>query len=112
VIREEISASWWRHLLVSLPLAWCGMWVGWIWALLTIPLFGYACWGAVRRRRALLLLYITPAMAMLVLHAAMANQSTRYNLILIGPFAAGASVIVSAWLANLRRRSKAFAARL
>ena len=34
---------------------------------------------------------------MLALHAAVANQTTRYNLILIGPFAAGAAWLVSTW---------------
>ena len=28
LIRDEMARRWWRYLLVSLPLAWCGMWVG------------------------------------------------------------------------------------
>ena len=28
LIRDEMAERWWRYLLVSLPLAWCGMWVG------------------------------------------------------------------------------------
>ena len=114
IIREEMGANWWRHLLVSVPLAWCGMWVGWLWALLTIPLFAYAC--AVpsptfrgKRGRGHLLLYAAPAVAMLGLHAAIANHYTRYNLILIGPLAAGAASVMSAWLAGGRWRSQALA---
>jgi hypothetical protein len=39
---------------------------------------------------------------MLGLHAVVANQYTRYNLILIGPFAAGAASFISARIARLR----------
>ena len=115
IIREEMGANWWRHLLVSVPLAWCGMWVGWLWALLTIPLFVYACVAPSlirprkRVRPPLLLLYAAPAVAILGLHAAIANHYTRYNLILIGPLAAGAASVMSALLASGRWRSQALA---
>ena len=109
LVREEMRANWWHHLLVSIPLAWCGMWVGWLWALLTIPLFGYACIRAVRHRQPLLLLYAVLAITMLGLHAALANHYTRYNLILIGPFAIGAASLMSAWMASVRWRSRALA---
>jgi hypothetical protein len=102
ILRDEMSAHWWRHLLVTIPLAWCGMWVGWAWALMTIPLFACASLVAARQRRPLLLVYATPAIIMLGLHAVVANQFTRYNLILIGPFAAGAASFISARIARLR----------
>jgi hypothetical protein len=41
-----------------------------------------------------LLFYAAPAIAMLGLHAAVANHYTRYNLILIGPFAVGAAWMI------------------
>src|SRR5450756_1192738 len=34
IVLDEMRANWWRHLLVSIPLGWCGMWVGWLWSLL------------------------------------------------------------------------------
>jgi hypothetical protein len=34
---------------------------------------------------------------MLGLHAALANQTTRYNLILIGPFCVGAAWLIASW---------------
>ena len=89
LIRNELRERWWRYLLVSVPLAWCGMWVGGLIGLLLVPLFAWACVEAVRRAQPLLLLYAAPALVMLWLHAAVANQYTRYNLILIGPFSAG-----------------------
>jgi hypothetical protein len=91
LIREEASERWWRYLLVSLPLAWCGLWVGGLAGLALVPLFVLACVGAVRRSQPLFLLYATPALVMLALHAAVANHYTRYNLILIGPICAGAA---------------------
>src|SRR6476620_3951196 len=101
LVRDEMAQRWWRYLLVSLPLAWCGMWVGGWFGLALVPLFGCACVMAVRRSKPLFLLYAAPAGVMLALHAAVANHYTRYNLILIGPFAAGAAwvvaEIVSAW---------------
>ena len=94
--------KWWRYLLVSIPLAWCGMWVGGWLGLVLVPLFAYACVAAVRRGKPLFLLYAAPALVMLGLHAAVANQYTRYNLILIGPFCAAAAWIIAtvrlAWL--------------
>lgn len=95
LIRNELRERWWRYLLVSVPLAWCGMWVGGLIGLLLVPLFAWACVEAVRRSQPLLLLYAAPALVMLGLHAAVANQYTRYNLILIGPFSAGAAWLVA-----------------
>jgi hypothetical protein len=40
-------------------------------------------------------LYAAPAITMLALHAAVGNHYTRYNLILIGPYAVGAVLIVT-----------------
>jgi 4-amino-4-deoxy-L-arabinose transferase-like glycosyltransferase len=109
IVLDEMRTNWWRHLLVSIPLGWCGMWAGWLWSLPLVPLFGWACVRAARRSQPLLLLYAAPALVMLGLHAAVANHYTRYNLILIGPFSVGAAWIISAWLRNGRWRSRALA---
>ncbi|MEA2990018.1 MAG: hypothetical protein QOG83_2729 [Alphaproteobacteria bacterium] len=109
IVRDEMSENWWRHLLVSVPLGWCGMWIGWIWSLALVPLFAWACVRAVRSGQPLFLLYALPALLMLGLHAAVANHYTRYNLILIGPFAAGAAWIIAAWMARVRWRSQSHA---
>jgi uncharacterized membrane protein (DUF441 family) len=110
LIRDEMAQRWWRYLLVSLPLAWCGMWVGGWFGLALVPLFGCACVMAVRRSKPLFLLYAAPAVVMLALHAAVANHYTRYNLILIGPFAVGAAwlmaQIVPSAMAARRRSSR------
>jgi 4-amino-4-deoxy-L-arabinose transferase-like glycosyltransferase len=107
IVRDEMQTKWWRHLLVSIPLAWCGMWAGWIVSLLLIPLFAYASVRAIRQREPGLLLYAAPAIMMLGLHAAVANHYTRYNLILIGPLGIGAAWMISAWLQKARARREA-----
>jgi hypothetical protein len=104
IVRDEMQTNWWRHLLVSIPLAWCGMWAGWIVALALLPLFAFASVRAIRKREPVLLLYAAPAIIMLGLHAAVANHYTRYNLILIGPVAIGAAWMISAWLQHARLR--------
>jgi 4-amino-4-deoxy-L-arabinose transferase-like glycosyltransferase len=104
IVRDEMRTNWWRHLLVSIPLAWCGLWAGWIVSLVLIPLFACASVRAIRQREPVLLLYAAPAIMMLGLHAAVANHYTRYNLILIGPTAIGAAWMISAWLQHARLR--------
>ena len=104
IVRDEMRTSWWRHLLVSIPLAWCGMWVGWIVGLVLVPLFACASVRAIRQSEPMLLFYAAPAILMLGLHGAVANHYTRYNLILIGPLAVGAAWMISEWLQHARSR--------
>jgi hypothetical protein len=92
--REEMTQRWWRHLLTSLPLAWCGMWVGGWLGLALVPLFVVGTVAAWRRSKEILIVYSAPAVVMLGLHGVVANQYTRYNLILIGPFSIAAAWII------------------
>ncbi len=101
IIRDELAANWWRHLLVSIPLAWCGMWAGWIASLVLVPFFVWACARGVRMRQPLFLRYAAPAVAMLGLDVLIGNHYTRYNLILIGPYAVGAASVVSSWFERM-----------
>jgi hypothetical protein len=97
VVLDEMHTRWWRYLLVSIPLAWCGMWAGSLISLLLIPAFALAYARALMMGQPLLLLYAAPAMSMLPLYAMVGNHYTRYNLILIGPYAVGAALIVTSW---------------
>ena len=66
IIRDELRTSWWRYLLVSIPLAWCvNARPGWIAGLILVPLFGWACIRSAREKQPLLMLYAAPAVAML-----------------------------------------------
>ncbi len=106
LVRAELRTNWWRHLLTTLPLAWCGLWIGGVFGLVLIPLFAWAGVRAMRHREVVFLLYAIPPLVMVGLHAAVANHYTRYNLILIGPASAGAAWMI-AWLATcVAARSK------
>jgi len=107
ILKEEMSRNWWRHLLVSLPLGWCGMWVGGWLGLALVPLFVGACLAAGPSTRLPFLIYSAPAVVMLGLHAVVANQYTRYNLILIGPFSVGAVWLIHRLMRQLSARSTA-----
>jgi 4-amino-4-deoxy-L-arabinose transferase-like glycosyltransferase len=104
IVIEEMRANWWRHLLVTIPLVWCGMWAGWLADLFLVPLFVWACFRAVRKREPLFLLYTLPPIANLALDGLIGNGGTRYNLILVGPYAIGAASLISSWLEGERWR--------
>jgi hypothetical protein len=106
LFREELRENGWHYLLVSVPLGWCGMWAGGWLALLLVPMFAVACVAAWRRSQPLLL-YALPALAMLALHAALANFYTRYNLALIGPFSVAAAWLIVSAGARVLSRSQA-----
>jgi hypothetical protein len=104
VVRGELREHWWRYLLTTLPLAWCGLWIGQVFGLVLIPLFAWACARAVRQREGLFLLYAVLPLVMVGLHAAVANHYTRYNLILIGPAVAGTTWIVAELVSRAARK--------
>jgi 4-amino-4-deoxy-L-arabinose transferase-like glycosyltransferase len=107
VFKEEMRTNGWSHILVSVPLAWCGMWVGSLWSLALVPIFAWACVRAARQSQPLLLLYAAPAVAMLGLHALVANHYTRYNLILIGPYCVAAAWLIHSIVVHGRSRWRA-----
>jgi len=107
LVRDEMRDHWWRHLLVSVPLGWCGMWVGGVLGLALVPLFAVAAVLARGTSHRLLLIYSVPPFMMLGLHALIANQYTRYNLILIGPLATAGAWAALRGLARSRREAVA-----
>ena len=104
IVRDEIRANWWRHLLVSIPLAWCGLWAGWVASLLLVPPFVWACVRALRERPPMFLPYTLPALLNLALVSLIGNHYTRYNLILIGPYAIGTASLLTMRLQRVRWR--------
>jgi 4-amino-4-deoxy-L-arabinose transferase-like glycosyltransferase len=93
IIWKELRENWPRYFLVTLALGWCGIWIGWIEAFVFVPAFAFVYVRAVLRGQTLFLLFGFPSLAMIGIHALIGNHYTRYNLILIGPFA-----IASAWI--------------
>ena len=108
LVRDEMRERWWRHVLVGVPLAWCGLWVG---GPLEPAARTIVCLQLRPRQFAgakpVLLLYAAPALVMLALHAAVANHYTRYNLILIGPFSAGAAWMMTRIASRVTERRRA-----
>lgn len=106
IFRDEMSRNGWRHIASSLPLAWCGLWIGGWFAYLLVPGAAWAGVQAFRRAQPLYLLYACPALVMLALHAGVANHYTRYNLVLAGALAAGTGWLIaqSGWFRRLRSR--------
>ena len=80
-----------KHILVTLPFAWAGLWVAKYWGLVTFALFVPAVFRTAGRAEYLLLAYAVPAFYMLGLHAFVSINRPRYNLILILCFAVGAA---------------------
>jgi hypothetical protein len=109
LVGQEMAQNWWRYLLVTIPLAWCGMWPGGIVTLLLVPLFAVSVLRAVRAREFDLIIYAAPAVLMFALHAAVANHYTRYNFILIGPYSVGAAWIICSALPYGRWRARLLA---
>jgi hypothetical protein len=103
IVLAELRENGWRWLLTTIPIAWCGLWVGQTWGLLLIPVFGVVAASAIRRRSALFLMYAAPALAMALVHGAVANHNVRYNLGFIGPIAMAAAYAVL-WAAYRWRR--------
>ena len=110
IAQSELKNNWWRYILVSIPLAWCGMWVGGWLGLAMVPLFAGACVAAFRRSKPLLFLYATPAFVSLALHALLASLYTRYNLGLIGPFSAATAWLILLFLTSTHSQSRLFLA--
>src|SRR5262249_11503932 len=97
LVLVEMRAPWRRYLLVGIPLAWCGIEARWRISLILVPAFLIACVRAFATGHPLLLLYAAPAITMLALHAAVGNHYTRYNQILIDPYAVAAAFIATSW---------------
>jgi hypothetical protein len=94
LVRAEMARNWWRHLVTTVPLGWCGLFVSGLWSLFMLPLFVWACVAAAWQRQPLFLLYALPGLLLVGLHAGVANHYPRYNLGLIGPFAVGGAWMI------------------
>jgi hypothetical protein len=102
ILWKELQTHWWRHVWTSISLGWCGMWVGGLIGLLLIPAFAAGVIMANQAQRWILLVFSAPAIAMLLLHALIANHYTRYNLVLLGPFVAGSLIVLTNVLSHRR----------
>ena len=94
LIRADLLAEPVKHAAVTLSLALRGAWISHYWGLLLMPVCAAATWTALRGRDAAFLVASLPAWFMLLFTAAVSVNQTRYNLMLILPFAlAGARAV-------------------
>jgi hypothetical protein len=105
ILTVDLRDNWWRHALTSIPIAWCGLWVGHLWGLIFIPIFMAGTAIAVRRRNSLYFAYLFPALGMGLVHGLLANHAVRFNIGFIGPIAVGvAYVALDLWTRYDNRR--------
>jgi len=87
-----------KFVMVTISLALRGAWVSRYWGLILMPVCLCVTWRALRRRDFLFLATSLPAWFMLLFSAAVAVNQTRYNLMLIPPFALSGAMAIEALL--------------
>jgi len=100
LLHEEIIGNLGKHSLVSVALAYRGVWIVKYWTLLAVPVLFYLLYGGVfRGRDPDLLVFSLPAIFMLGLHAFVSVNVHRYNIILMPSLAlASGWFILKVWL--------------
>ena len=83
LFKRQIFGNLFQHTIVTLSLAWRGMWISKYWGLIAIPLFLGVFAYALRTGWAAFLALSLPPWFMLGLHAFTSVNVPRYNLILI-----------------------------
>ena len=98
LLHNYVLKDLFKHIMVTLPLAWRGMWIGKYWGLVAIPVFAFVFVYAARRRWAEYILFALPPWFMVGFHAFTSVSVPRYNLILIPCLAiALAFALVKGW---------------
>lgn len=83
LIKNNIIGNIYKHVMVTLSLAWRGMWVSKYWGLISIPIFiGVFIW-ALRKEWWEFIIFSVSPWFMLGFHAFTSVNVVRYNLILI-----------------------------
>jgi len=83
LIKEEILGNFIKHNIVTLSIAWRGMWVGKFFSLISIPLFIGVLFYSLRRKWVEYIIYSFPAWFMLGFYAYVSVNVVRYNMILV-----------------------------
>lgn len=106
LVRTYVLAAPLKHLAVTLLLAWRGMFVGRIWALVAFLLLPAALAMAPTPQRRLLLLMLVPAVVVLGGQALLSVSILRYNGMLVLPLALTTAGLVVAGFQGLHRRRR------
>ena len=91
LVRTYIIKHPLKHFLVTLSLAWRGMWVGKYWGLVAIPIFWAVVIYAIKNRWWDFIVFSFPAWFMLGFNAFVSVNVVRYNIVLLPCLAIAAS---------------------
>ncbi|MCK5374893.1 MAG: hypothetical protein KAJ40_06375 [Alphaproteobacteria bacterium] len=95
LVKHGILENPFKHTIVTLSLAWRGMWVSQYWGLVTILLFSGVFIYALRRKWWEFVIFSVPPWFMLGFHAFTSVNVVRYNLILIPCLSISAAFLFS-----------------
>ncbi|HUC16564.1 MAG TPA: hypothetical protein VMA37_02630 [Acetobacteraceae bacterium] len=97
-----------KFTMVTVSFALRGAWVHRYWGLILAPICLFFTWRALRRGDALFLAASLPSWFLLLFSAAVSVNQTRYNLVLVSPFALSGAMAIEALLRRrIARRSAA-----
>jgi hypothetical protein len=107
LLREEVFGNLAKHSLVSVALAYRGIWIVKYWTLVAVPALLFMIYGGLfRGRDPDLMVFSLPALFMLGLHAFVSVNVHRYNIILLPSLAlASGWVVLKVWTWMLSKYS-------
>lgn len=104
ILRELLFPNLFKHILVTLSLAWRGVWIAKYWGLICVPTSVVVLAKAVRRRWWTLLIFSAPGWFLLGFHAFVSTNVTRYNVIMVPAISVAAAwQITLLWSRELDR---------
>lgn len=114
LLREFVLQEPFKHAAVTLLLAWRGLFIGKLWALVALMLLPAGLAAANRQERRLLLLLLAPGIVLVFAQAVLSVSIPRYNNALVLPLALVAAGLLSGaaerlwryWRAKARRRDR------
>ncbi len=104
LMQTYVIGDLYKHVMVTLSLAWRGMWVSKYWGLITIPIFLGVFLSAIRTKWAAFIIFSLPPWFMLGFHAFTSVNVVRYNLILIPCLAIAGGILLSAAISSIQER--------
>ena len=95
LLREEVLAHPIKHLMVTIPLTWRGVFIAKYWGIIGALAYLALLIRCIRNRDWLLVVASVPAWLVVIFHAAISVNVPRYNLVLIGLYALAWASILS-----------------
>ena len=103
LLEQELVGNFWKHVFVTLPLTWRGLFVAKYWSLVTFVALAIVMAVAVRRRWDSFLLFATPPCGLLLINAFVSVNLPQQNFGMIAPSAL-AMAIAMTWICFAVRR--------